>query len=153
MGKPLAFLKALQKHTPIIINPGTNLKRYDINQYSVTDARAAFPSDEESIRLVHVGRFVAVKNQSFLLDVMCALKNKNQKADLFILGNGVLENDLKKKTEELHLTECVHFLPPGTNLPLLMRGCHFFLLPSFSLPLPFLHTELLFLILSYFIFF
>lgn len=117
---------------PTVIHPGLNLERFDIQKYTVEESRKTFPSADQSIRLVHTGRFVGVKNQTFILDVIASLKKKNIPCELFLVGSGELEDYLKKKTKSLQIEQFVHFLPPDTNTPLLMRGCDFFLLPSFS---------------------
>ena len=124
-----AFLKHRE---PTVINPGLNLERFDMQKHTAEESHNAFPSEENAIRLVHTGRFVGVKNQAFILDIVASLKQKNVPCELFLVGSGELEDTLKKKTRELQIEQQVHFLPPDTNTPLLMRGSDFFLLPSFS---------------------
>ncbi len=61
--------------------------------------------------LGHIGRFVPVKNQGMLLDVLKALLKKREDAVLLLCGAGPEREAVRKKAEEMGLSEKVFF--PG----------------------------------------
>lgn len=83
-----------------------------------------------STRFLNVGRYSEQKNQSFLLDVFALLRDRLESAHLNIVGFGPLENDLRRKVQQLGLNEAVSFLERDTDVPALLAETDFFLLPS-----------------------
>lgn len=83
-----------------------------------------------STRFLHVGRYSEVKNQSFLLDTFALLGDRLDSAHLNIVGFGQLENDLRRKAQQLGLSEAVSFLERDTDVAVLLAETDFFLLPS-----------------------
>lgn len=57
----------------------------------------------------HVGRFVPVKNQSFLLELFAEVKKRKAGAKLLLCGDGPLLEGTKKKAESMGLAEDVVF--------------------------------------------
>lgn len=57
----------------------------------------------------HIGRFVPEKNQTFLLDVVSALRSKGVPADALLLGKGPLYNEVLDKAGSLGISQHVHF--------------------------------------------
>lgn len=62
--------------------------------------------DDTCFNMISVGRFDPVKNQVMLIKALAEVPN----AHLYLLGKGILENDLKKLVEEKNLSNRVHFL-------------------------------------------
>ncbi len=73
------------------------------------DSDIFYPSDIERKpnHLIHVGSLISVKNQKMLLDTMSLLDNT---VTLDIIGEGVLEADLKEYAQTLGLNQRVSFL-------------------------------------------
>lgn len=68
------------------------------------------PFDPSAVNLLTIGRVDKGKNHRFLIECMPTLLAKNGDIHLWILGVGDQTEALKKRCEELHLTEHVHFL-------------------------------------------
>ncbi len=87
-------------------------------------------TDKGSVKLLFAGRLVYYKGVDVLIDAM----NKVSGAELFIVGEGELEAELKNKTAELGLESKIHFL--GKIDDDALRGvfcdCDMFVLPSVS---------------------
>ena len=81
-------------------------------------------------RFLHVGRYSEVKNQSFLLDVFALLRDRLDSVHLNIVGFGRLENDLRRKAQQLGLSEAVSFLERDTDVAAVLAETDYFLLPS-----------------------
>ena len=67
--------------------------------------------DNEHINLITVGRLEPQKNYDLLIDTV----ERVPKIKLFILGRGILENDLKKKIFEKNLNDRIIFLGYDAN--------------------------------------
>ncbi len=85
-------------------------------------------NDKSKIKLLFVGRLVSYKGVDVLLEAM----SKTNGAELFIIGSGELENQLFAQTENLRISEKVHFL--GTveenDLKSAFSDCDILVLPS-----------------------
>ncbi|SDE76316.1 N-acetylgalactosamine-N,N'-diacetylbacillosaminyl-diphospho-undecaprenol 4-alpha-N-acetylgalactosaminyltransferase [Pricia antarctica] len=67
--------------------------------------------DDAFFNMVSVGRFDPVKNQQLLIKALAAFPN----ARLYLLGKGILGNDLRKLVEDENLSDRVHFLGFDAN--------------------------------------
>lgn len=94
-----------------------NLKRAELNA-------------NETINLVNIGRFNTQKNQLFLLDIFAKILKINYNYQLFLVGQGELENRLKEKVKKLNLEKNVRFLGLRNDVPELLQAMDYFLFPS-----------------------
>ena len=94
-----------------------NLKRAELNA-------------DKTINLVNVGRFNTQKNQLFLLDVFAEILKNHKGFQLFLVGQGELENRLKEKVKKLNLEKNVRFLGLRNDVPELLQAMDYFLFPS-----------------------
>jgi len=67
-------------------------------------------SQKEILRIVSVGYLTEQKGTTFLIKALEILRNQNQQFKCFIIGQGVLEEDLKKEVKERKLDQHVFFL-------------------------------------------
>ncbi|RYE20255.1 MAG: glycosyltransferase family 1 protein, partial [Sphingobacteriaceae bacterium] len=92
--------------------------------------RAQFKIADHQLLILFSGKLIPRKNPLLLLEAF----SKLQKSDVHLLfaGNGILEDTLKTRTQELKLTEKVHFLnfQNQTQMPALYQACDLFCLPS-----------------------
>lgn len=95
----------------------------------------------DEVALFHVGRLTAVKNQSYLLDIVKESIRQRLNVKLFIAGGGELRPILEKKVDEMGLKEQVVFLGPRSDVDQLYQACDVFLLPSFHEGFPVTLTE------------
>ncbi len=79
----------------------------------------------------HVGRFSAVKNHKFLIDVFYKLRYIKPKSKLVLVGKGELQDDIKRYVAEKRLIEDVVFLGERPDVAFLMNIFDVFVLPSF----------------------
>lgn len=97
--------------------------------------RAALGISAETVLLGHVGRFDAMKNQTFLLDRLRELPGNFR---LLLVGDGALRSAMEQKAAELRLTERVIFAgkrsPADTRR--LYQAMDLFVFPSLYEGLP-----------------
>ena len=85
---------------------------------------------EDRYVLGHVGRFVAQKNHTFLLDVFHELYKENKKIVLLLIGQGPLEDEMKEKVKQLGISDSVIFLEQRDDVNELMQAMDCFVFPS-----------------------
>ena len=78
----------------------------------------------------HVGRFEKVKNHKFIIDIFEELCRKHSNAKLMLVGDGVLEDDVKRYVAEKKLEHNVLFLGKQSNVNELYQAMDYFILPS-----------------------
>ena len=81
------------------------------------DTELFYPSaiDRKPKHLIHVGSLIAVKNQKLLLDTMALLGDE---VTLDIIGEGILESELKAYAQQLGLNHRINFLGNVTHTQL-----------------------------------
>lgn len=80
--------------------------------------------------LIHIGRFVDVKNQGFVIKIFKTLKEKIPEAKLLFAGSGVLLQDCKNKAKDCGLSDSICFLGDRSDVPELLMAADAFVMPS-----------------------
>lgn len=85
---------------------------------------------ENKLVIGHVGRFVEQKNHEFLIDIFNEIHKKKEASILLLIGDGPLEDKIKKKVKSLHLEDVVIFLGVKSNVNEYMQAMDIFVFPS-----------------------
>lgn len=88
-----------------------------------------------------IGRYVPQKNPLFLLDIFHRISQKQDNAILVMIGFGELEKDIKKRIEELALTQKVIDLGRRDDIKQFYNAFDAFLLPSLYEGMPVVGIE------------
>lgn len=112
----------------------TDLFKYDINKRKET--RQLLSIDTSTILLGHVGRFIALKNHSFLIDVFNEYHQVNPNSKLLLVGGGDLLPMIVKKAKELGIENDVIFAGIREDIPYLLQAMDIFVMPSLFEGLP-----------------
>lgn len=96
---------------------------------------------EDRLVVGHVGRFVDAKNHRFLVDVFAAFVRLEPQAVLLLVGDGPLENDVRRAVGNAGLEGKVHFLGNRLDVPELLSAMDLFILPSNFEGLPLVLVE------------
>lgn len=78
----------------------------------------------------NVGRLHSQKNQSFLIDIFKEIKVRKKNAILIIIGQGPLEQQLKRKVISLALSDSVIFLGNRKDMDYIYQSMDVFIFPS-----------------------
>lgn len=89
----------------------------------------------------HVGRFMAQKNHSFLIDVFAEVASQDALAMLVLLGDGELRGEMIKKVQEKGLSNRVIFVGNVGNANEWYNAFDVFVLPSIWEGLPVVGVE------------
>ena len=89
----------------------------------------------------HVGRFMAQKNHTFLMDVFAEVLKIDSQAHLVLLGDGELMDEIKRKATDLGISEHVTFIGNVGNANEWYQAFDCFVLPSIWEGLPVVGVE------------
>ena len=80
--------------------------------------------------LGHVGRIVPQKNHNFLIDIFAEVAKRTPDAKLLLMGTGPLEEQVRRKVNELGLADRVRFLGVRSDVNRILQAVDVFVLPS-----------------------
>ena len=109
-----------------VIPFGISTKDYDrAERYPVLTDQL---NDKKNVKILFVGRLVYYKGIDVLIEAMA----RTEGAELFVIGGGELDDDLKKRTDALGITDKIHFMGRIEKADLLasFADCDIFVLPS-----------------------
>lgn len=129
-----------KKRDFIVIHNAIETNEYKFNE----DIREKYREELNlcnNIVMLHVGRFDIQKNHMFLLETLKKIIEVDIRYKLLLVGTGILEEDIKKKIDELDLNEHVLMLGKRTDVGNILSASDIFLLPSLFEGLPVVGVE------------
>jgi len=120
---------------------GIDVQLYSYSTEKRLKIRQELGIPEGCVVIGHVGRFVEVKNHSFILDVFVEYLKANNNARLLLVGVGELMDQMKEKTVRLGIDKNVTFMGLRLDVADLMQAMDCFLMPSLFEGLPFVIVE------------
>lgn len=112
-----------------IINNAVDVNKYLFNQEDREHIRQILGLDNELV-IGHVGRFSAVKNHHFILNVFNEVYEKNHNIRLILIGEGELKQEIVPKVESLGLSHAVTILNATSCIEKYMSAIDILILPS-----------------------
>lgn len=119
-----------------VVNNAIDAAQYRYRQAHAREVRQALGIAEDAFVIGHVGRFSAVKNHVFLLDVFDQLRRENEHAMLLLVGDGELRSSMEEKTKAMELEDRVLFTGVRSDVCDLMQAMDVFVFPSLYEGLP-----------------
>lgn len=113
-----------------IIHNGIDLSVYNYNEENRGNIRQELGISDDTFILGHVGRFNQQKNHRFLLEVFKEVCQKNKNSVLLLVGKGELEKDIRKRAEELEISNNIIFTGVRSDVPALLSAMDIFVFPS-----------------------
>jgi glycosyltransferase involved in cell wall biosynthesis len=113
-----------------VFDCGIDLKPFQ-DEVDPVAVRTELGIPQDAFVIGHVGRFVEVKNHSFIIDTMVEVAKRDPNICLLLVGDGPLRSSIEQKAFQVGLTERVIFAGIRTDIPRLMLGAmNVFLFPS-----------------------
>ncbi len=109
-----------------------DLKTIDNININKRDARSRLGILESEIVFGTVGRLVATKGQSYLINAFAEVRKKIPNSRLVITGDGPLYGELMKKVKNLGVSPWVLFTGYRNDVYELLKGFDIFVLPSLA---------------------
>ena len=112
-----------------VVHCGIDLSPFQapVDHYAV---RAELGVPRDAFVIGHVGRFVAVKNHGFLLDVAGELARTDAHVHVVLAGDGPLRPALEARVAHSPLAGRVHFVGARSDVPRLLAALDVFVFPS-----------------------
>lgn len=112
-----------------VVNNAININDFSFDSTARQIIRDEFELGDKYI-IGNVGRFAIEKNQSFLIDILAKVRERNKDAILFLVGSGNCIQDVKDKAESMGLAEKVIFAGERDDVGRLYSAMDVFVLPS-----------------------
>lgn len=113
-----------------VIHNSIDTRKFLHNEAIRKEVRAELGISDEMFVMGNVGRLHEQKNQLFLIDIFNKLINVKANSKLLIVGKGPLEEELKKKVNDLKLSDKVLFLGNRSDMDRIYQAMDVFVLPS-----------------------
>lgn len=124
-----------------LLNNAIDLDKFKYDKKIRDKKRKELGIKEDTIVIGHIGRFVAQKNHTFLIDIFNQFHKKEKNSILLLAGQGPLQEEIKNKVRELGLNDSVRFLGQRNDANELYQVFDIFLLPSLYEGLPVVGVE------------
>lgn len=113
-----------------LINNAIDIEKYIYDEVIRDKIRKELGVKEDTLVLGNVGRFVEQKNQLFLLNVFENVLAINQNSKLFLIGQGNLEDEIRKSIKLKKIEDKVLLLGQRKDVNELYQAMDVFALPS-----------------------
>ena len=140
-GRWLFGNKTYNKGKVYLLNNAIDIEKFKYNEKVRKQKREELDIKDDTLVIGHVGRFVAQKNHTFLIDIFNEIHKQNKDSILLLVGQGPLMNEIKEKVNRLNLTDSVMFLGQRNDASELYQAFDVFLLPSLYEGLPVVGVE------------
>ncbi|MBR3881814.1 MAG: glycosyltransferase family 1 protein [Clostridia bacterium] len=112
-----------------IINNAINIRKFTYDEMVREKIRKELQI-ENKVVYGHVGRFVKQKNHIFLINVYKEILQQNENSMLLLIGDGPLEEKIRKIVKEYEIDNKVMFLGIKENVNEIMQALDYFIFPS-----------------------
>lgn len=120
----------------IMMNNGIDSEKYVYNEAVRKEIRNELGIGKDDFVIGHVGRFIPLKNQGFLVDILEELHKTLPAAKLILVGEGETMDMIKVKVTNKAMNEYVIFTGVRSDVVRLMQAMDVFVMPSWFEGLP-----------------
>lgn len=118
-----------RKNNATILNNAIDVGKFLFDDEKRGEIRSFLKLENELV-IGHVGRFSAVKNHSFLIDIFHEVYKGNTNTRLMLIGGGELYDNTVQKVKKLRLGKAVLFLGTTDDVGAYMNAMDVLVLPS-----------------------
>lgn len=123
---------AFKKDKFLVLDNGIDIKRFLFNKEKRLELRAEMGFKNEDFLILLVGMFNDFKNHKFLVRVFDEYSKLNQNAKLILIGEGYLQDEVKKQVKDLKQEKKVFFLGKRLDVNDILSMCDIYVMPSIS---------------------
>ena len=113
-----------------VLNNAIDLEKFGFNPIIRKNIRNQLNLVDDTLVIGHVGRFVAQKNQSYLIDLFYEASKINSNMVLILIGTGPDELKIREKVKNLNLSNKVYFLGQKKDIYNYYQAMDVFVFPS-----------------------
>lgn len=122
--------KIVNKNKAVIMPNAINLDMYEFDEKRRSKVRKEIGISEDTILIGHIGRFIKLKNHSFMLEVFKKIHELNPNTMLIFAGIGECLQQTKDYAKELQIDPYVRFLGFRNDVNDLTQAMDVFFMPS-----------------------
>lgn len=119
-----------------VINNGVDTDRFAFNESIRKKIRETLGVSDKETLMGHVGYFLPLKNQKFIVDILSVLDYQFKNYKLLLIGDGELRSAVEKQVHNLGLQEKVVFTGNIDNVSDYLNAIDMILMPSLYEGLP-----------------
>lgn len=119
-----------------VVKNAIDLEGYRFDAGTRARMRAELGLAEDQVVVGHVGRFSAVKNHAFLVDILAEMRREGTNAALVLTGDGELRHEVERKAFSLGLDASVRFLGLRGDVPDVVQAFDVLVFPSLHEGIP-----------------
>lgn len=124
------------KENFVVIPNAVDTNMYHYNQNVRNARRRELGIEDNTVVVGNVARFHPVKNQTFMIDIFKEYQRINPNSILMLVGVGDKLEEVKKKANDLNLSDSVWFMGLRTDINEMLQVMDLFLFPSMLEGLP-----------------
>lgn len=113
-----------------VIPNSIQINKFEFDKDKRKQIRKELDLNENQIALVHVGRLVPQKNHMFIIKIFKEILKVKSDAKLFLIGEGELEEKIKKECKKMNIDHAVFFLGVKENVGDYLNAMDLFIFPS-----------------------
>ena len=113
-----------------------DFERFSNVQINKYQAKENIGLEPDSFVFGTVGRLVPTKGYIYLIDAFIKVKQQINNAELIIIGDGRLRDELYQRAAQSSCADCIHFLGRRDNVPELLKAMDVFVLSSVAEGMP-----------------
>lgn len=140
-GKKAAKFLYKKRKNVIFVNNAIDLNRFKFCEENRKKVRKELRIDENAIVIGHIGRYIYIKNQMFLIDLIAELLKNDNRYILILVGSGNDEQLLKDKAMKLGIEKKIFFIKDCNDVQKYYSAFDLFLMPSLFEGLPLVGIE------------
>ncbi len=118
-----------------VINNGVSCAEYTYNAQTAQNKKKQLGVEGKKV-VGHIGKFVTVKNHTFILKIICEMVKQNPDIVCLLIGDGELRCACEQEAKALGVEQNVRFLGVRSDIPELLMAMDLFLMPSLYEGLP-----------------
>lgn len=119
-----------------VLNNAIPAEEYRFSAEQRTAARRELGIAEQDLLVGHVGRFSPAKNHVGLLEIFAAVRDREPRAKLLLVGDGELRGEIEAKIAALGLSDSVLLTGIRSDVSMLLQAMDVFVFPSLYEGLP-----------------
>ena len=114
----------------LILRNAIDVEKYHYDSMMRKLKRKEFGIEDNWIVLGHVGKINKQKNHPYLVRIFAEYHKLNSNSKLFLVGDGVMRQDVESLVDELNLCDNVIFAGLRTDIPEMLQIMDYFIFPS-----------------------
>lgn len=140
-GKWLFGNKVVNSDRFKVIHNAIDYDKFGFDEQIRKKIRQEFKIKDNELLVGNVGRFISLKNHTFLIDIFNEMLKINKNIKLIMVGIGEEKEKIERKVKKLGIEKNIIFAGFRKNVNELMQGMDVFLLPSLYEGFPVVSVE------------